>query len=138
MKRILLLAIMSVSVISFAACGGGNKAEQGQQKAALVNDVNVDEFKRLIEEKPGTVLDVRTPGEVAEGKVPGATVINIQDGDFMERIAQLDKSKPVYVYCKAGGRSANASQKLVDLGFPEVYNMMGGMDDWKRKGYAKE
>lgn len=91
--------------------------------------ISVDEFEKQIE-SPCTVLDVRTPGEVAEGIIPEATVMNIQDADFAQQIATLDKSKPVCVYCKAGGRSANASQMLSDLGYT-VYNLDGGMDAWK-------
>ena len=138
MKKYFLIVTMLISAATMVACGGNEIQKQTQGKAALVNDVEVDEFKSLISEKPGIILDVRTPSEVAEGKVPGAMVINIQEQDFMDQISKLDKDKPIYVYCRAGGRSANASQKLVDLGFPQVYNMLGGMEAWNAKGYEKE
>ena len=128
------LAIFCITGSLFACnVETNNQTKEGQTKAT-VTDISVDEFNKLRVEKPGIALDVRTPGEVSEGKVEGATVIDITQGDFMKKAAELDKSKPIYVYCKAGGRSANASQKLIELGYTNVYNVLGGMDAWKQKG----
>ena len=87
------------------------------------------------EEKPGIIVDVRTPSEVASGIVEGAVVIDIYGDDFKGEISKLDKTIPIYVYCKSGGRSSNASKQLLDLGYTQVYNVMGGMTSWKAKGY---
>lgn len=85
--------------------------------------------------KPGvTLLDVRTPGEVAEGHLPGATVIDISDPAFATKAAALPKDKPVYVYCRSGARSARAAGQLATMGFPAVYNLSGGIMGWTRAG----
>lgn len=77
------------------------------------------------------IIDVRTPQEFEGGYIADAKNINVYDADFKTRIGQLDKSKPVFVYCKAGGRSADAAKKLVELGFKEVYDLQGGMMGWE-------
>lgn len=137
MIRSALFAVFLSLMIPVVSCGGDNNPSQ-QAQTSVVKDVEVDEFRKLTKDRPGTILDVRTPQEVAEGKIPGAVVINIMDSDFATRVAEFDKGKPVYVYCKAGGRSANASQKLINMGYTDVYNLLGGMDAWKAKGYEKE
>ena len=55
------------------------------------------------------VLDVRTNAEVAEGMIPNAQQIDIMNAaNFMEKVKQLDTSKNYYIYCRSGGRSAQA------------------------------
>jgi rhodanese-related sulfurtransferase len=94
--------------------------------------LDVESFEKQIANE-GTILDVRTPAEVAEGTIANATVIDFNGADFSEQIKSLDKTKPVYVYCKAGGRSGKASEMLASLGY-EVYDLDGGMDAWKAAG----
>ena len=92
-------------------------------------------FAKLIADRPGQVLDVRTPEEWATGTITGARFIDFSAGGFKEAAAaQLDKAKPVYVYCAAGGRSYRASKQLKELGFTEVYDLVGGMGAWKEAG----
>ncbi|MFN3341416.1 MAG: rhodanese-like domain-containing protein [Flavobacteriales bacterium] len=103
--------------------------------SSSLSTVDAATFKSEMESTPGTLLDVRTPEEVATGIIPGATVININDSDFETRIDQLDKTKPVYVYCKAGGRSARAADILKEKGFPVIVNLNGGIMAWTDKGF---
>lgn len=77
------------------------------------------------------LIDVRTEGEFATGYIENAKNINWNGENFIVEANKLDKTKPLYVYCLSGGRSAAASQKLIDLGFKEVYNMQGGIMQWK-------
>lgn len=77
------------------------------------------------------LIDVRTEGEFASGYIENAKNMNWNGDNFVTETTTLDKTKPVFVYCLSGGRSAAASQKLIDLGFKEVYNMQGGIIQWK-------
>ena len=77
------------------------------------------------------ILDVRTPAEVAAGAIEGATVIDIYDPAFMDKVQSLDKSLPTIVYCKVGGRSAQACTQMSEVGFTQLYNLAGGYDVWK-------
>lgn len=92
-------------------------------------------FKEKMAAENGTILDVRTPEEVAEGIIPNAVTININDADFETQLNKLDKSKPVYVYCKAGGRSSKATDIMMKNGFSLVYNLDGGIDAWVEEGF---
>jgi rhodanese-related sulfurtransferase len=130
MKTVFTLLMSS---LFFIACG--NNQSQNQKR---INDVETEQMKQLIAEQPGVILDVRTVDEVGEGFIKGAQNIDITQPDFLKKIKSLDKNDPVYVYCKKGGRSANASEKLAKAGFTKVYNMMGGFDSWKDAGYPVE
>ena len=85
--------------------------------------------------KDAQLLDVRTPAEWTEGKVSSSKCINFNDADFKKQIEQLDKNKPVMVYCAAGGRSTKASKILEQAGFKQVYNLTeGGYKDLANAG----
>lgn len=102
-----------------------------QQVAKVSADVSADEFKKLLTEKPGQLIDVRTPQEFASGSIEGAENIDFYSADFSEQLDKLDKTKPVYVYCKSGGRSGQAKAMLTEKGFTTVYNLIGGYSNWK-------
>ena len=73
---------------------------------------------------------MRTPEEYTEKHIAGSTNYNINGSDFQKQLETLDKSKPLYVYCLAGSRSAKASDMAVKAGFKEVYNLEGGITAW--------
>ena len=77
------------------------------------------------------ILDVRTQSEWEEGIIPNAIHIDIYKGQgFIYEVDALDKSKNYYVYCKAGGRSAQACSIMNQLGFENTYNLLGGIMEW--------
>ena len=144
---------IKLSILTVALGGVVMSCSQGEQEAVtdevsqnvemvkeevsaiptISKDVNADEFKSLFESGEGTLVDVRTPGEVAEGAIEGAVNIDFNSGNFEEEIAKLDKEAPVYVYCKSGGRSGKAKNMMKDMGFSEVYNLVGGYGNWPYK-----
>ncbi len=76
------------------------------------------------------ILDVRTEAEHQEGHIPNSVNIDIYKPDFTSRIEQLDPDRPYLVYCKAGGRSANAMRLMQSLGFDNVAHLAGGYTAW--------
>lgn len=87
--------------------------------------VNVDWTKALEMSKNGAILvDVRTPGEVAEGMAPGALNIPLQE--IQQRLGEFPKDKPLLIYCRSGKRSMAASEFLVQNGYEQVFNVVGG------------
>jgi rhodanese-related sulfurtransferase len=77
------------------------------------------------------ILDVRTPGEFAEGYIPQAKLINIQDpAGFTEEVEKLDKDQAYYIYCRSGKRSQMACQVMENMGFKDVNNLATGIMEW--------
>jgi rhodanese-related sulfurtransferase len=110
------------------ACAQNNVNTQNAQQPQTISAA---QFKSAIE-KPGVqILDVRTAGEFQSGHIQNALQANWNDAkEFQDRTQHLDKSKPVYVYCQAGGRSAAAQSFLTEKGYI-VVNLEGGMSNWK-------
>lgn len=75
------------------------------------------------------LLDVRQPAEYEAGHLAGAILIPLKE--LPDRQVELEKEKPVIVYCAIGGRSKVAAQLLAGLGFANVYNMVGGIKAWQ-------
>lgn len=114
----LLLAL--VLILPFSSCQTQNKGDNLQ---LLEPKEFLAKFKAT---KDAQLLDVRTPEEVAEGALEGAQNINFYDADFKDKLSKLDKNKPVFVYCRSGGRSGKCAQMCKEMGFKEIYDMKGG------------
>ena len=84
--------------------------------------VNVDLVRGLVEHN-SYIIDVRERGEYANGYIKGST--NIPLSELRERINEIPKDKPVYLHCRTGQRSYNATLALQNLGFNNVYNITG-------------
>lgn len=99
-------------------------------KKESANTITVEELKPLLKENI-QLVDVRTAQEYALGHIEDATLIDVKSDDFRKMMHHnLDKSKPVYVYCKLGGRGEKACDILQKDGFT-VYNLKGGYTAWK-------
>ncbi len=96
-----------------------------------MNNITSTEWKqRLSEDGNAVVVDVRTPGECAEGIQPNAVQLDIMNGQrFMDETSAWDKNKNYYIYCRSGNRSGQACQYLSGKGFT-TYNLLGGMMTW--------
>jgi rhodanese-related sulfurtransferase len=107
--------------------------EEGSElEPQMVRDLENEEFNSLLAETNGFLLDVRTPEEFEAGNIEGSVNINFYDENFEEQLDSLDTMTPVFVYCKAGGRSAQARDILVEKDFIEVYNLSGGFSNWSK------
>jgi phage shock protein E len=122
MKKVIALI---ASVLLLAGCSSS---------ASGVTNMNVSEFSQKIKEAGVVTLDVRTPGEFAEGHIEGAQLIDFQSGNFENEISSLDKNATYAVYCRSGNRSGQAVKVMHDAGFHNVYNLNGGVIDWANAG----
>lgn len=80
------------------------------------------------------ILDVRTPAEISRSYIKNAVFMDIHDSLFEKRIASIDKKLPVFVYCAIGVRSNDAAVMLHKLGFTRVFDLKGGIINWKLAG----
>jgi rhodanese-related sulfurtransferase len=101
---------------------------------AGATNMDVLDFSKKITESGVVILDVRTPGEFAEGYIEGAQMIDFQGGSFETEIASLDKNATYAVYCRSGNRSGQAVKIMQDAGFPNLFNLEGGVIDWANQG----
>jgi rhodanese-related sulfurtransferase len=76
------------------------------------------------------LIDVRTPEEFVLDRLDNARNINFRDSDFKEQLKGLDKSKPLLLYCAAGGRSLRTIELLTKFGFTDIYELEGGINAW--------
>ena len=121
MKRFIALI---ASALLLAGCSSSSSAI----------DLSVTEFSAKVAEAGVITLDVRTPGEFADGYIQGARLIDFQSGNFENEIATLDKNATYAVYCRSGNRSGQAVKVMQDAGFTNVFNMNGGVIDWANAG----
>jgi rhodanese-related sulfurtransferase len=93
--------------------------------------IKADELDKLLKNNIA-LIDVRTAGEFAEGYIPGAKNADWYASDFMQKVAtlKLDKTKPVYLYCRSGFRSGEAAKLLMQKGYTQVYSLDGGINAW--------
>jgi rhodanese-related sulfurtransferase len=120
MKNILCLFMLSFFVI--------NCSSQEEIKA-----ISTKELKVLLAKENLQLLDVRSPKEIAAGAIKTAVFANYFEADFHHIAAkQLDKSKPVYLYCRSGNRSGKSAKILKEKGF-DVYNVLGGYNQWEKE-----
>jgi len=124
--RIFLSVITALFLLS---CNAQESTSSGKHA-----DVDHVQAKALMNENPSLqIIDVRTDGEVARGMIEGAKQMDFSSGDFEKMLNTLDKSQPVLVYCAAGGRSKSAQEQMAEMGFKEVYNLLGGYGDWPKE-----
>lgn len=115
------------TIILLIGCSSGQNTSEKTSLTAV-------EFSEKINtlENP-QLIDVRTPEEFKGGHLENARNMDWNGNDFMDQISSLDKSKPVLVYCLSGGRSSSAAKELRENGFKQVYEMEGGMMQWRSK-----
>ncbi|PIV01299.1 MAG: hypothetical protein COS57_14625 [Syntrophobacterales bacterium CG03_land_8_20_14_0_80_58_14] len=138
---------MLAAVLVFTGCATTQSVVSGPltteqmvtQAKAAVPQLTVAQAKMNIEKGAyKVVLDVREPNEFRAGHIPGA--INVARGllEFQVGGKVSDKSTPILVYCKTGGRGCLAGQTLQNMGYNNVTNMDGGWIEWEKAGYPVE
>lgn len=96
--------------------------------------VTPEEMQTILHSENAQLIDVRTPEEYSEGHIENSKNIDYFSTTFDQDILVLDKTKPVIVYCRSGKRSGESSKILKKSGFITVYDMEGGILNWKEKG----
>jgi rhodanese-related sulfurtransferase len=123
MKKI-TLALAALCLLFVSACTNA-------QNDSAKTELSPAEFTKEIQNVPDAqILDVRTHSEFASGHLQNAKNIDWNGSNFQTEVAQLDKEKPVLIYCQSGRRSDAAADKMRDMGFKNVLELDGGMNAW--------
>ncbi len=96
-----------------------------------MSDVTLDDFAAAHSTGAAQVVDVREHAEYVAGHVPGAASIPM--GQLPDRLAEIDRSKPVFVVCQSGGRSSAMTDVLLHHGF-DAHSVTGGTIAWTKAG----
>lgn len=117
-----LLLLLAVFVLSCVAPGQGK------------GSFDPAGFEARLGEKGVQLLDVRTAGEFQGGHLADARNYDWTNGELKSAVPNLDKTKPVLLYCASGRRSAAAREYLLEQGFTDVVDMAGGIGAWTNAG----
>lgn len=106
-------------------------AERGYEE-----DISLPKACRLMEQHADdpdfVILDLRSPADYATGHLAGAANLEyVSPLSFEEAVNDLDRSKFYLIYCYGGGRSAEVSMLMEELGFDTIYNMTQGLKAWQ-------
>ena len=125
MRKIKMLLSFILSLMLLSSCTAPGSSSSSYRQVSMDKAV-----KMMKDEKNYIILDVRRPDEYAEGHIPGA--INVPNEEIgTAEISELpDKSQLIFVYCRSGRRSKEASEKLVKLGYTNIVEF-GGIQDYK-------
>jgi rhodanese-related sulfurtransferase len=145
-KSIFIIAILSL-FISFTSCNETKKTDATEastnteiaeaEQTTTTSKQKVEKFdafqfnEKMIQLMVYNLVDVRTPKEFAQASIPKAKNIDFNGDSFEAELAKLEKDKPLFIYCKSGGRSAKAVEKATEMGFERIIELEGGMDAWK-------
>ena len=137
-KIVFVLLLILIIALSPLCTTQQSKASQNSQARAeqseiKYKDITIKELKQMLDNNEDIILvDVRTEGEYMQGHLKGA--INIPHYEIEDRYKEitLDKNKKIVAICSLGARSTIAAKKLVALGYKNVYNVMGGMEQWMK------
>jgi hydroxyacylglutathione hydrolase len=131
-----LLAAVGLAVRGFL--GGGMSAWRAEERAvARIEPIGPEQLaERLETEKPPLVLDVRRPGEYAEGHIAGS--LHIPYGELPRRLDELPRDRTLATICKGGKRSGLAASILQREGFGTIHVARGGVGTWRAEGRPVE
>lgn len=120
-KRVFLSVLLILSVLVTPIMAG------------IARDISATQANEMMQKNPQVfLLDVRTPGEYRQLRLEGARLIPIDQ--LLRRIAELPRDRPILVYCTVGARSSQVLRYLAGQGYPEVYNLYGGISAWQLRG----
>ena len=113
-----------VSGIDVSVAGGSYK------------NVEPKELNSMLKNKDFVLINVHIPfaGDIAK------TDLSIPYDQIEQNLAQLpaDKDAKILLYCRSGHMSQIAAEKLVSLGYTNIWNLKGGMNDWEQAGFDLE
>jgi hydroxyacylglutathione hydrolase len=128
--------LRKIGVETFRGYLPARNLRQGQGEKRQLEEIpqlDAPALRKLRADGGVTVIDVRGPDEWRHGHLPGATHIPL--AALPGKIEQLDRSGPIVLHCKGGGRSAIATSFLKAHGFANVANLTGGFEGWAKEGF---
>jgi len=103
------------------------------------HDISAVEAHKMIQDNINNpdfvIIDVRSENEFLQGHIENAVLIPYSSPDREKALSKLGKNKTYLLYCLFGGRSSSMFEKMIKLGFKKVYDLDGGIIEWKNEGF---
>ncbi|MGH7800399.1 MAG: rhodanese-like domain-containing protein [Thermodesulfobacteriota bacterium] len=137
--KLLILVVLIIGVLQvYSEVFAESNSAKTDSQTQVIKDITPDEAFILIDKNKDSsnlvILDVRTPKEFEDEHIENAINLDFYSETFKDDLSKLDKNKVYVTHCQLGGRSAKTVVIMKDLGFVEVYNITGGIAEWKSKG----
>ena len=120
--------LMFLTALNSCAQNSTNEAKS----VDLFYELSPVDYQNALKNREIILIDVRTAEEYTTGAIANAKNIDFLQDDFETKILNLDRNRPIYVYCKVGGRSGDAVEVLRKNGFHHVVNLKGGIMAWNQ------
>lgn len=131
----MIITLIVLLVTAFLAYNFFSNSNRSMKQSM---NISPSEFREMIQNDPGVVIDVRTDDEYQSGHLAMANYqLNVMDGEFESKLDSLSKDKTYYLYCRTGNRSGQAARLMKKNGFENVYNI-GGFGDLADEGFETE
>lgn len=127
MMRRMLRAVSLAPAIFVALLAGCSGSSEGP--TSTCQDITAAQLETMMTDgRPLIIVDVRSTSEFAAGHLPGS--VNIPLDELPAHLDELDASVRVVVVCGSGSRSVRGAKLLLDAGYRDVYNLIGGLATW--------
>ena len=132
-KHVCHILYILIMMLMLSGCGKIIQVMDGEGmvREPFYAQISQDEAMQMMQEQTDyLIVDVRRPDEFAEGHIAGA--INVPNEEIIDEMPELlpDKDQLLLIYCRSGNRSKEASKKLADIGYKNVYEF-GGINTWE-------
>ena len=135
-----LLIIFTVPLVSLNSCLSREEETSSPENPQIIEDINLEEAYALIVDNLGNpdfiIIDLRTWEEYKSGHIEKAINLDYESADFADKLNELDKDKAYLIYGQTDQLSGKALDMMAELGFAEVYNLLGGIAHWEQVGLA--
>lgn len=140
-KKLCVLAILALLIATLVLPCGCSEGEEAKSPGQVIEDVSLEEAFTLMEDNRDShdfmIIDLRSAAEYAGGHIEAAVNIDYSAADFAEALDELDRDKVYLLYSQKDDISGQVLDMMAELGFAEVYNMLGGMEHWKKIGLPR-
>ena len=125
MKKYIVFTYFAVSLVLL-------NCKQTSANKNLIS-LSPKQFHTALNKNSVQLIDVRTPKEYNAGHIKNAVNVDFFSNDFTNKINNLNKEQPVYIYCRSGKRSKKSAFEFQKAGFTKIYNLEGGFLNWMSK-----
>lgn len=139
MRKEIALTLLASLCLLLSACGNGTTSSESDQSGvqittasenATYQQITQEKAKKMMQADDGHIIvDVRRQDEYDSGHLPDAILIPNESIDKEQPKELPDLDQIILIYCRSGRRSKEASQKLADMGYTNIYEF-GGIIDW--------